>query len=514
MINMMGTIEEGVPFSESLLWKLQHNAYKHSGPRAWKISNNPYIARAYAWQTIAAIRDWESELDPNAPLYIVEVGAGAGRFSYLYLKELTRLLPIEQQICLVISDNVEDYLDFWLNHPKLKSFIDDGKLDFANYDPTKGSECTLVKSGTTLNNLSNPLIAITNYFYAALPNDLFRYEDGQLLEGYPVLSGDRITKEELIEDPKKMKEVDVKFAPTEIEHFPRYPDDPGFDEVLQSFKTCLPEGTPFLIPAESFRTIRNLKTLANDRLFIISGDKAFHTPKELKENCDHRPIVTDFGDVNVDVNGYALKLYTEFLEGTMENYPRPPKTDYRDILFNHWIISFNKPHTQARDQFHSLFVDGFNTLDCHKLIDKTLSGDDEFTVDQVLSFFQLSNFDPQLLYFFKRLNIKELFTSLEDSKYHVMSEVMKNVKEHFFWISKEDDALAYLLAQAFYYLYDFEACKEILSHVIQQSGESAQFRYFLALSYKESGDLVSADKEFKRTLELDPKHPFAGKYLT
>lgn len=479
-MHMVNRLEEGLPFSDSLLWKLQRNAYQHSGPRAWKISNNPYIARAYAWQTIAAIRDWQSELDPNEPLYIVEVGAGAGRFSYLYLKELKNLLPIEQKICLIISDNVDEYLNFWLKHPMLKPFIEEGTLDFANFDPTKDSGISL-----PLSKKSNPLIAITNYFYASLPNDLFRYEEGKLYEGYPVLTSE-VTEEELEADPKKMKNVDVMFAPKPVEQLPRYPHDPGFDEVLQSFRTCLPDGTPFLLPIDAFRTIRNLKALASDRLLIINGDKAFHTPEELAANCDHRPIVTDFGDVNVDVNGYALKLYTHYLGGEIEQYSRPPKTDYQDVLFTHWIISFNKPGTQSKDQFHALFVNGFTPLDCHKLINKALSGEDAFTVDMVLSLFQLSHFDPQLLYFFKKLNIKKLATSLEESKYHVLSTTMKNVKQHLFWISHEDDELTYLLAQIFYYIREFDHCKQLLHDLIFLSGDSAQFRYFLELSYKES----------------------------
>lgn len=511
---MSGIIEEGLPFSESLLWKLQLNAYKHSGPRAWKITNNPYIARAYAWQAIAAIRDWGSQLDPQSPLYILEVGAGAGRFSYLFLKELKKLLPVEQKICLVISDNVDNYLQFWLKHPKLKPFIEDGSIDFANYDPTRQTDCTLVLSGERLKDLANPLIAITNYFYAALPNDLFRYVEGELYEGYPVLTSSSVTKEELIANPKVMKDVEVMFAAKRIDELPRYPNDHGFDEVLEIFRDCLPDETPFLLPIAAFRTIRNLKTLSANRLFIISGDKGFHTPEELEKNCDHRPIVTDLGDVNVDVNVYALKLFTQKLEGKIEHYPRPPRTDYRDILFNHWTIAFNKPGTQSRDQFYSLFSEGFTPMECHKLIDKALSGEDTFTIDHVLSLFQLSHYDPQLLYFFKKLNLKDLVKSLEESKYHVLARVMENVEQNMFWINHEDDQLGYMLAQFFYYLLKFNACEQTLNDLILLAGESAQFRYFLGLSYKESGKLKKAKVEFTRTLELDPNHPYARKHLT
>lgn len=510
----MNILEEGLPLSESILWKLQYNAYKQSGPRAWKISNNPYIARAYAWQTIAALRDWEPELIAEEPVYILEIGAGAGRFSYLFLKELLEHLPIKQRICLVISDNVDDYLDFWTNHPKLKSYVESGLIDFANYDPTKSTSCQLLRSEVMLENVKNPLIAITNYFYAALPNDLFRYFEGELYEGFPVVAGNNVSVHDLAKNPRKMKEVEVLYKPSPLETFPRYPNDNGFDAVMTSIKDTIAEGTPYLMPIDAMRAIRNLKTLASDRLLIISGDKAFHTVKEIEDNCDHRPMVTDLGDVNIDVNGYALKLYTEYLGGEIQQYARPPRTDYRDILFTHWIIHFGKPGTQTQDYFNLLFSKGFTPLDCHKLIDKALTGEDEFTMDQILSFFQLSNFDPQLLYFYRKLNISELLQSLDESTYHVQYEAIKRVSDHYFWINKEDDILGYLLAQVFYYTQHFAQCREILHELIHQSGDSDQYRYFLGLSYQEEGHPKLALKEFERTFELNPTHPHVGKYLT
>lgn len=510
----MNIIEEGLPFSESLLWKLQYNAYQKSGPRAWKISNNPYIARAFAWQTIAALRDWESELIAEEPVYLLEIGAGAGRFSYLYLHALIQNMPFKQRICLVISDNVDDYYDFWINHPKLKPLIDQGLIDFAQYDPTKAAKCELMLSGVKLEETKNPVIAITNYFYAALPNDLFRCDEGELFEGYPVIVTNGFTHQELLEQPKKMKEVEVMFKPRPLDNLPRYPNDPGFDDVLQSIKDEIAEGTPFIIPVEAMRTIRNLKELSSGRLLILSADKAFQTCSELEQNCDHRPMVTDLGDVNVDVNGYALKIYTKILAGDMQSYPRPAKTDYRDVLFNHWIIHFGKPGSQAQDMFKVLFEKGFNPMDCHKLIDKALSGDDEFTMDQILSLIQLSNYDPQLLYFYRRLNIKELFESLEESHYHVQFETMTRINDHFYWINKEDDILGYLLAQGFYYSKQFEKCRKVLYDLISLSGDSDQYRYFLGLSYFEEGKQEMAKKEFEKTYQLNPSHPLVGKYLT
>jgi tetratricopeptide (TPR) repeat protein len=507
-------IEEGKTFSNSLVWKLQHNAYQLSGPRAWQISNNPYIARSYAWQTIATIRDWENELIKDEPLYIIEIGAGAGRFSFLYLLELKRLLPIDQPICLVISDNVDTYLEFWENHPKWKVWIEEGTLDFANYDPTRSSVCHLIKSNRTLSSPKNPIIAITNYFYAALPNDLYQFNQETLEAGYPILKSNGITAEHLEKEPKLMQEVEVSFEFRPVEQHLLYPDDPYFDDIIEEFRKAIAPNTPFLFPLEAMRTINNLKKLAQNRLMIISGDKAFHTPQELEKYCDHRPIITGQGDANVDVNGLALALYTDKLEGRSFHYPRPPRTDYKDVLFSNWVTLFGNKGAQTQDSFRSLFENGFSPLDAHKLIDKLLSGDDTFTIDQTLSFIKLSHFDPQMLFFYKSLNMKELFHSLEESTYKVQGEVMHNLAQHFFWIHSEDNEIGYLLAQGLYYALDFPLCQEILLDLITLSGESDQFRFFLGLSYKAEGRLEKAKEQFQKTLKLNPNHPLAQKHLT
>ena len=63
-------------------------------------------------------------LDPNEPLYIIELGAGSGKFSYLMLKALEELrevsdFPIDK-IVYVMTDFTENNFNFWRDHPSLK----------------------------------------------------------------------------------------------------------------------------------------------------------------------------------------------------------------------------------------------------------------------------------------------------------------------------------------------------------------------------------------------------------
>src|SRR6478609_8029147 len=94
-------LEIDVPLSQSLIWRLQRDFYAQRGLKAWNedlvpsyITNNPFIAEIYAGIVAAFLQDCMSaaQLSPENPLRILELGAGTGKFSYLFLRKLTALL--------------------------------------------------------------------------------------------------------------------------------------------------------------------------------------------------------------------------------------------------------------------------------------------------------------------------------------------------------------------------------------------------------------------------------------
>lgn len=63
-------------------------------------------------------------LDPNEPLYIIELGTGSGKFSYLMLKALEEMADVSpfpiSKIVYVMTDFTENNFNFWSQHPALK----------------------------------------------------------------------------------------------------------------------------------------------------------------------------------------------------------------------------------------------------------------------------------------------------------------------------------------------------------------------------------------------------------
>src|ERR1051326_2771059 len=97
-------LETAVPLSQSVIWKLQSDYYSRRGVKAWTedlvpsyITNNPLIAQIYADIVAAFLADCvggsaSPPLSPENPLRILELGAGTGKFAYLFLRRLMPLL--------------------------------------------------------------------------------------------------------------------------------------------------------------------------------------------------------------------------------------------------------------------------------------------------------------------------------------------------------------------------------------------------------------------------------------
>src|SRR4051794_30481461 len=94
----MYELEPPVPLGRSMVWHLQRTFYADQGIEAWSrskvpqsITTSPLIARAYARIVFGFLRDMHASIDPTHPVYIVELGAGSGRFAYRFLKAFTAL---------------------------------------------------------------------------------------------------------------------------------------------------------------------------------------------------------------------------------------------------------------------------------------------------------------------------------------------------------------------------------------------------------------------------------------
>src|SRR5919109_2113756 len=130
----MYVLEAAVPLARSMVWQLQRTFYADQGIEAWSrskvpqsVTTSPLIARAYAHIVDGYLRDIQPSLDPREPVYILELGAGSGRFAYRFLKALPP--SHHQRIVYVMTDASPSVIEFWRDNPRLRSFVDTGVLD-------------------------------------------------------------------------------------------------------------------------------------------------------------------------------------------------------------------------------------------------------------------------------------------------------------------------------------------------------------------------------------------------
>src|SRR5947209_11676600 len=140
---MSDILETDVPLSQSLIWRLQRDFYGQRGLKVWTedrvpeyITNNPFIAEIYAHIIVnfltECIETGGKESHPPSkehPLRILELGAGHGKFCYLFLKQLLKLLP-DAPVCYCMTDCSEASLEAWRSNPYLAEFADSGMLEF------------------------------------------------------------------------------------------------------------------------------------------------------------------------------------------------------------------------------------------------------------------------------------------------------------------------------------------------------------------------------------------------
>ena len=310
-------IDSGKPLSQSLLWTLQRRYFESQGVDAWRanvvpyyITSNPYIAQAYARLVLGYLRDLQPSLDPAQPVYLLELGAGAGRFAYHFLIKFHDLLaqsPLAQQpVCYILTDLAEPNLAFWQAHPAFQDWLASGKLDFARFDAVHDREIHLRQAGRALTPgaLANPLVLIANYFFDSLPQDAFHFEDHTLAECQVSLVSTQPEPDP--SDPAVLPRLTIRFQSSPCR--PDYYQDPALDDILDHYRARL-AASYLVFPAQGIRCLRHLADLAGGRLLLLSGDTAL---SQLEQWEGHgAPDIRMHGSFSIEVNYHAIGQYVQ-----------------------------------------------------------------------------------------------------------------------------------------------------------------------------------------------------------
>ncbi len=312
-------LERDVPLSQSLIWRLQRQFYVERGIKAWTedmvpqyITNNPFITEIYARIVFSFLHDC-GQLSPQNPLRILELGAGPGKFSYLFLCQLTALLRAGNialdTVRYCMTDCSESLIETWRTNSYLAEFVACGMLEFELFQA--GEEIKSQYVSGKAKPAKGPLVLIANYVFDSLPQDAFVIKEGQISEALVTTTapsgGDGRPDVEAL-SRLQLSYKNVSLLPN------RYPEQP-WNDILEHYRSHLPAAT-VLFPSATLKTLQVLGNLTDGRMLVLAADKGYPYEDELP--LSQGPPVLEFHAANCFsqmVNFHAIGKYFQAIGG-------------------------------------------------------------------------------------------------------------------------------------------------------------------------------------------------------
>jgi tetratricopeptide (TPR) repeat protein len=508
------TIEKNKRFSESVLWEMQREYFDKEGINAWVkqvpfyVTSNPHIANAYANIAMDFMRDWLAK-DPssiNESFYLLELGTGSGMFSFYVVKTLLQLKQelglTDLKFCYVMSDFTQHNLEYWVKHEALIPFVEEGMLDFAIYNLENDDDIKLHHSGQTISKetIKNPMIVCGNYIFDTVSHDAFTMKEGMLHESLVTLT----TPEDNMSDgkPKNWDNVDIKHDARLINPEAYY-EDPDFKTVLQSYRGRL-HNTNFLVPIAGLRAIKKLMAASNDRLLLISSDKAYSHIDEL-ENLRH-PSLAFHGSFSMMVNYDAIAEYFKAKGGDshLQSHRRGLKT-------NVFCLGADFDELPNMRRSVNTYVEGFAPAD-YFILHRHIS--DHFkTLEAPLlaTHMEVCLHDP---YMFHRLapRINEIINDTDTmTRAHFMN-MMPLIDENYYFMPASHDTM-FDIGIFYHTVKEYDHAIEYYERSEALFGEQFNLYYNMALCHYYVGHNDRALTLFKRSDILEPNNPSVKEWL-
>jgi tetratricopeptide (TPR) repeat protein len=506
-------LETNRRLSQSLLWKVQRRFFNQKGVRAWSegkvphyVTNNPFIANAYGQVVFGFLRDCQaasttrgvcSSLNPAQPVYLIELGAGSGRFAYHFLKQFLDDYPCsvlkDIPIKYIMTDFALANLDFWQAHPALRPYVEQGVLDFACFDAEKDQHLQLRHAGQTLSaaTLKNPLIVLANYFFDSIPQDLFYIQQGQLYETLLTLSYPEPDPD--YDDPEFLARLEIAYEdrPAMADYY----DDPDFNRILGRYQQRLSD-TAFLLPSVGLQCLRNLYQLSGGRLLLLSGDKG-HTQEETLLG-QGKPMLTLHGSFSLMVNYHAIAQYTQERRGqALTPAYHPVGLTICAFMFGSPDHAYLETRQAYRQAIEKGGPDAFFAL--KQGIEPHYA---TLTLPQILAYLRLSGWDAQI-FFGCFPTLMEQAESAADVLKQELYGALQNIWEMYYFIGEQRD-LPFHLSMLLYSMGYYPEALEYLRYSLQLHGADPSTFHNMAMCHYRLRQLDQARSCLEQSLALNP----------
>ncbi len=521
------TLEQDVSMSDSCLWTHEKNYFHENGLEAWVnktpflISSNCIAAQNVAKMVFYFIYDLLAKhgFKTEAPIYILELGAGHARFSFHFLAYFFDLIDrfnLKQlDIKYIVSDISDKNIAFWQTHPRFKKYADLGVIDFAKYYVAEDNKLHLIRANKTLDKSDcvNPVIAIANYLFCDTASDNFKIQGGELLEGvFTTKTTLSNMHEQRIKDLKKLS-VNVNYRRTT----PDYYDIEVFNTLLKTYQQNLND-TTFLFPITLLKTIEELIELSEQRLFFIVGDKGFTKESQLA-NAKH-PIISiherDFSTmVNFDAAAKLIKLHggSSYISDFNESFSTALFLSFDDIqAYPNLKLSY--------DEFSYFYSGGdhYNLTHATFLQNKEVYTDDKsFKLHEIISLIKCSHYDPDMINLFKD-KIFQVIQFFKDKdklhilKHHQLHQMLKRTLDNYYFMPG-NVMYCFEIAIMFYRLEEYSLALETLFTQLTYTPDNIDAFFNIGICFLDLKEYARAIEYFKKVVAEKPDYPKAQKLI-
>ncbi|MBV9597553.1 MAG: SAM-dependent methyltransferase [Chloroflexi bacterium] len=508
----MYVLESDALLSRSMLWRLQRTFYTDQGIAAWSqsrvpqsVTTSPNIANAYARIALGFLRDIRGALDPDQPIYFVELGAGSGRFGFRFLKVFSHLLQnhpdVHQRFVYVMTDASPTVLEFWRDNPRLRPFVDAGHLDFAHFDLLDPAPMQLLIAGATLDarGANNSIVVIANYIFDSIPQDAVTIADRQLFANRVTVSAS--SPELDLAAPDSKVRISINFStdsmPLDLDEEP----DAALRRILQTYRERLPS-TTLLVPRAAISCVNFFRNLGGGKALFLVGDFGDAHEDELANHGP--PGFGANGGFWLAVNFHLLGQYAR-QQGGRARHPRG-----RHLSLNISALIFGLEPGGGASQAELAYAD---TVDLH--------GPDELAVvhravaerlpdlklDVVLGLLRGTGWDPDYL---SRCvpALLEALPSAPDRLRREMFDGIQQAWDQYYPIGERDD-VPFGIGVLLYSLERYLEALQFFERSLRDFGEDPRTTLNLAMTSYRLERRAETLQWLDRTLELDPSNELA-----
>lgn len=412
------------------------------------------------------------------------MGAGSGAFAFHFIQRLLQLcgridLPTDSFV-YVMSDVAESNVAAWRAHPQLRPYIDREILVCTTYDASASRRPPLQSSKR-----QPPLIAIANYLFDTMEQELFFIRDQRVYECRIQLESDAdpatLDIAGLMQSIHYNVEIGAQVRPEIWET--RFPG------MLDRYKAATHEGY-VAFPIGALACVEELRKSSESGAIIFVADKAHHDLRLYKSV----PVICH-GSATFNVDFGALAQFCEHRGGSAYFGKPPASIGVGALLFTDGL-----EHRWLLDAFQEHIVD-FGPDDVYSLYESLGERIDDLNVQQIASLVRLGRYDGSLL---ARClpSLWNRASALSDDDIEIIAHLAEHCIEHCYEIGDND--LAFDLGCLFFCCRDYARALTYFMQSAERKGIHAGAMFNAALC---CGLLGHAEEELRLLEELVHRDP-------